>query len=68
MPTTKRPKFSRTADSEFVTTLKVRVAGYFKDKEISKNGNAGMVLKSVTLILLYLTPLTLIISGVRSTG
>ena len=66
MPTTKRPKFSRTADSEFVTTLKVRVAGYFKDKEISKNGNAGMVLKSVTLILLYLTPLTLIISGVVS--
>ena len=62
----KRPKFSRTADSEFVDTLKGRVADYFKEKQISKNGNAGMVVKSVTLLLLYLTPLTLIITRVVS--
>lgn len=66
MIASKRPKFSKTANSEFVTTLKSRVADYFKDKKISKNGNAGMVFKSVTLLLLYLAPLTLIITGVVS--
>jgi linoleoyl-CoA desaturase len=59
----KRPKFSRTADTEFAKILKGRVADYFKEKRISKNGNAGMVVKSITLVLLYLTPFILIITG-----
>ena len=66
MTQAKRLKFSRTADLEFVETLKARVAQYFIDKNVSKHGNGQMVLKTVTLLLLYLTPLTLIILGVVS--
>lgn len=61
-----RLKFSRTADVEFVQTLKARVAEYFEDKQISKHGNAGMIVKTVSLLLLYLVPLGLIITGVVS--
>jgi linoleoyl-CoA desaturase len=61
-----RLKFSRTADVEFVQILKARVAEYFEDKQISKHGNAGMIVKTVSLLLLYLVPLGLIISGVVS--
>jgi linoleoyl-CoA desaturase len=64
MTTTKRLKFSRTADQAFVKTLKSRVAQYFEERKVSKLGNGGMVFKTVSILLLYLTPLTLIITGV----
>lgn len=60
----KRVKFSRTADAEFVKTLKKRVAAYFEERNISKHANCGMVLKTVSILLLYITPLTLMITGV----
>lgn len=66
MAATKRIKFSRTADVEFVKTLKGRVAAYFEDKQITKHGNAGLVVKTVSLLLLYLVPLGCIISGTVS--
>ncbi len=58
-----RLKFSRTADVEFVKTLKARVAEYFESKQITKHGNAGMVVKTVSILLLYLVPLGFVISG-----
>lgn len=57
-----RLKFSRTAEAEFVKVLKERVAAYFENRQISKNANAGMVIKTIALIALYLTPLVLIIT------
>ncbi|MFC2176322.1 fatty acid desaturase family protein [Bacteroidota bacterium] len=60
----KRIKFSRSADAAFVKTLKERVATYFEEKQISRRANGGMVVKTVLLLLLYLAPLVIMITGV----
>ncbi|MGZ3863794.1 MAG: fatty acid desaturase family protein [Bacteroidia bacterium] len=48
----------------FVNTLRQRVDQYFKEKKISKNGNANMVIKTIVMFSLYITPYVLIISGI----
>jgi linoleoyl-CoA desaturase len=58
--TIKRVKFSTTNDMEFVNTLRDRVAEYFKQKDISRYGNANMVMKTVTLLAIYLIPYVLL--------
>lgn len=64
MKNLRRPKFNRTEDIEFVKTLKARVAEYFEKNEKSRQANAGMVVKTISLLALYLVPLALIITGV----
>ena len=54
-------KFSRTNNAEFVKAVKANVGNYFKDKKISKFGNYRMVLKSLFMLTLYLTPYFFII-------
>ena len=49
---------------EFYKTLKKRVNQYFKENNKSRHGNVNMVLKSVFMISLYLTPFILMLTGV----
>ncbi|HWY38160.1 MAG TPA: fatty acid desaturase, partial [Bacteroidia bacterium] len=47
----------------FVQTLRQRVDQYFKEKNISKTANTNMVLKTIFMFALYISPYVLIISG-----
>lgn len=58
-----RYKFSKELDQEFSSTLRKRVNQYFKANEISRNGNANMVGKTVAALSLYLLPFGLLLSG-----
>ncbi|MCH2235034.1 MAG: acyl-CoA desaturase [Crocinitomicaceae bacterium] len=57
----KNLSFSRSQKEDFAATVKKRVAEYFKSNSISKYGSNQMVFKSITMLLLFLTPLALII-------
>jgi len=57
-------KFPRAAGQDFVKTLRKRVNGYFKENDISKKANTGMVIKSITVILIYFVPYILMLTGV----
>lgn len=59
----KRIKFSNTSDQEFVHTLRKRVKNYFDDNNISRYANYKMVIKTVVMILGYITPYFLIVFG-----
>jgi linoleoyl-CoA desaturase len=58
--------FNRGAESEFMRTLRSRVNQYFKENGISKYGNAKMYVKSLAVLLLYLIPYFLMVTGVVS--
>ncbi len=57
-------RFSRQKDTEFIKEVRKRVRVYFDEKDISIHGNANMVVKTVFMISLYLTPYFLMILGV----
>lgn len=46
-------KFVSQEQTEFFPTLRSRVNQYFKDQNLSRHGNREMVIKTVTLISLY---------------
>ncbi|MEQ9414894.1 MAG: acyl-CoA desaturase, partial [Cyclobacteriaceae bacterium] len=48
---------------DFFTTLNQRVNEYFKSRNISRNANSSMVLKTVAMFALYFIPYALIISS-----
>jgi len=49
-------------------TVKKRVDDYFRENNISKFGNYKMVLKSIAMFAIYLTPYFLLISNVFTNG
>jgi linoleoyl-CoA desaturase len=49
---------------DFSTTLNSRVNDYFKTKNIGKQGNTEMVIKTCCMFAAYLVPYALIVSGV----
>ena len=55
-------KFSRSAGTDFYQTLKARVNDYFESKNLSRHSNAPMVVKTITLILVYLLPYFLVVT------
>ncbi|GGG47822.1 fatty acid desaturase family protein [Bizionia arctica] len=57
------PKFSRVTDKDFSKTLRRRVNQYFKDNNISKKGNANMVVKTIVMSSLFFGPLILLSTG-----
>jgi len=63
---TDRVKFPRDRDAEFTKALNARVNAYFKDNNISKHANAGMVLKTVVIVSAYVVPLVLMLTGVTT--
>lgn len=60
----KHIRFSSTLEKEFSKELKRRVNLYFRLNKIKKGANASMVLKTITMILLYIVPLILISTGI----
>ena len=60
---TRKLRFSTANDVEFFKTLQSRVNDYFTQNGISRTGDGRMIIKTVVMLLIYLTPLVLIISG-----
>ena len=58
------PKFSSSHNRTFQNELRKRVDMYFKDNNISKNGNLNMYLKTTFMFLLYFIPFFLILFGI----
>jgi linoleoyl-CoA desaturase len=54
--------FSRLDSAKFFRTLNKRVNGYFKENNISRNGNWRLHIKTVIMFTLYLTPYFLLMS------
>ena len=52
--------FESNTNAEFYKTLQQRVREYFKQNNISRFGNAGMVVKTVFMISLYVVPFVLL--------
>jgi linoleoyl-CoA desaturase len=52
------------ANRQFYTELKKRVDNYFREKKLSKNGNANMYAKTVFMFAAYLVPYFLILFNV----
>lgn len=57
-------RFSTENKAEFGVELREKVRDYFSSKNISKSGNIHLLIKSVCMILLYLTPYLLMLTGV----
>lgn len=55
-------KFSRSDSAKFFRTLNKRVNAYFKDNNISRNGNWKLHIKTVIMFALYLTPYFLLLT------
>ncbi|MEO5600160.1 MAG: acyl-CoA desaturase [Cyclobacteriaceae bacterium] len=53
-----------SAQPEFYSILNLRVNEYFKSRNLSRNGNAEMALKTIFMFTLYLTPYFLMMFGV----
>lgn len=49
-------KFAKNHNEEFYKVLKQRVADYFKTTNLTRHGNAGMVVKTVVMLTLYIVP------------
>lgn len=61
-----RINFSNNTRTEFFEDVRKKVNEYFKNNNISKFGNYKMVIKSIVMLLIYLVPYGLIISGVAT--
>ena len=59
-----RPKFGENSNGDFTNVLKKRVNAYFEYNQISKQGGSSFVLKTIIMLLLYLTPLALMFSEI----
>ena len=53
-------KFSRNDSKKFFKTLNNRVNNYFKEKNITKNGNWKLWIKTIIMFGLLITPYILI--------
>lgn len=60
-------KFNLKDRPEFFRTLRKRVNQHFKERNISKHANLNMVIKTIFMMALYVTPLALMLTGVVNT-
>ena len=51
------------SNRQFFNTLRARVEDYFKTNNLSKNANAKMVIKTISMLSIYLIPYALMVSG-----
>lgn len=56
-------KFQNKNQASFVKDLRKRVNLYFKENNISKNANVHMVIKTISMFLIYLIPYAFVYSG-----
>jgi linoleoyl-CoA desaturase len=59
-------KFNKEDQQEFFKVLNKRVNQYFKDTGISRYANSQMVVKTITMVAMYLVPLVLMLTGIVS--
>lgn len=61
-----RDKLTFSADirPDFIKDLRQRVNHYFKAHNLSKYGNAGIIIKSIIMIAVYLGPYALMMTGI----
>ncbi len=59
-------RFQNKEQVPFVKELRKRVNGYFKENNISRNANAHMVFKTITMFLIYLIPYAFLYTGLVS--
>ncbi len=59
-------KYANNLNTDFISILRNRVKAYFESRQLSKYANFDMIIKTVSMISLYLIPYTLIISGISS--
>jgi len=57
-------KFSSQNKPEFIIELRAKVGEYFNSNKLSKYGNWNMIMKTVFMLSLYITPYILMITGV----
>lgn len=57
-------RFNKSDRPEFQKILNERVNNYFAENEISKFGNANMVIKSIFMFSVYFIPFILMVTGV----
>src|SRR4051812_11621294 len=57
-------RFNTNANRPFQTELRKRVDSYFKENNISKNGNLHLYIKTVVMFAMYLIPYFLIVLNV----
>jgi linoleoyl-CoA desaturase len=55
-------KFSGSQNEEFYKVLKTRVSEYFKINNISRYANSTMVIKTISMMLIYLIPFVLLLT------
>lgn len=58
-----QPKFKNLEQADFIKDLRSQVKKYFDSHNLSKYGNASIIVKSVLMLLLYLVPFVLLLSG-----
>jgi linoleoyl-CoA desaturase len=54
-------RFTGSTNTDFYKVLRSRVNNYFKEKNISRHANANMVIKTIFMLSLYLTPFIFIL-------
>lgn len=57
-------KFNNEKHAAFAKELKQRVNLYFKEKGISKHANTAMIIKTISMLAMFIVPYTLLMSGV----
>lgn len=55
-------RFINKDKNQFFSVLKSRVDQYFKDNNISRHGNYKMVIKTIALLCIYITPFVLLLT------
>ena len=55
-------KFVNKDRRQFTAALRKNVNSYFKEKGLSTKGNFRMILKSIAMIALYVTPFVLMLT------
>jgi len=58
--------FPSKKNNDFMLELRKKVDDYFKQNNLSKRGNASLVIKTIVMISLYLGPYLLMVTGVIS--
>jgi len=60
-------KYNKQDQPEFIKELQKKVKDYFTTNNISRHANLNMKLKTAFMLLLYFTPLALLLTGVVTT-
>lgn len=59
----KQVRFINKDNSAFFVVLRQKVDNYFKENNISKNANTAMIVKTICMFAIYLSPYFLILTG-----